>query len=63
MKRHVEAHVQLCVRSVTSTGEQPNESSIGYRFWHIGIDLNRGTDQAVAYLKKFSQEVLGQKNN
>lgn len=37
--------------------------SLRYRFWHIGIDLNRGTDQAMAYLQELSQDVLGQKNN
>lgn len=63
MKGHVGAHVPLWIPSV---GEQPIRScpeSLRYRFWHIEIDLNGGTDQVVAYLQKLSQDVLGQKNN
>lgn len=66
MKGHVGAHVPLWIPSVRPMGEQPIGSSLEsprYRFWHNGIDLNDGTDQAVAYLQKLSQDILAQKNN
>lgn len=66
MKGHVGAHVPFWIPSVRPMGEQPigsSPESPRYRFWQSGIDLNGGTDQAVAYLQKRSQDILAQKNN